>query len=255
MGRKQKERQKKKKAKYLLTTSMCTSTTTAIAVATSTASATATATACFGDSVDGNNNNTTTTGRSSGIGVAVGSVAAKKAMCYHGSEYMNFIKGSYYQMVIDEYVSLHNMFGTAMFHTLFDRYTTNHASLLQNPDFITHVFALATAIFWTNYGNGESLSQRKMLLGVLNLGLMIQYTSDKDTEKRRKYFRDCFTNRGIINVLYRETHNFCNCMVPLKVAVKGLEKRGMCNGCNAEFPKTVLKRCSGCLICQYCSND
>ena len=72
-----------------------------------------------------------------------------------------------------------------------------------------------------------------------------------DRGKCDKYSRDCLTNRGIINCLFRETNTFCNCMKPYKEEAKAMEKLGMCMMCDQEFPKMQLKRCFRCLAVQY----
>ena len=73
--------------------------------------------------------------------------------------------------------------------------------------------------------------------------------------KLLKHKRDVVTERGMINMCYRETKIFCQCMKPLRVAGKTQEKVGYCFGCNEEFPKTHLSYCSGCLYNVYCSFD
>merc|ERR1712238_214242 len=117
--------------------------------------------------------------------------------------------------------------------------------------------ASATDIFLKNSGSEEYFFSKVMVQFVLNLGIRSKYKYypvSADIEKYNKYQRDIDTDRGIINVLYRETNTFCNCMKPYKDNTKAMEKVGKCMGCRDEFPKMQLRRCSRCLTIQYCSN-
>jgi len=259
MGRKQKERQKKKNNQKMLATAT-------------------TATASSGDAVGGNNS--ATAGRSNrvdgvdcvdvdvdvdddvGVGVAAAMERITMATCYHGSTAGNFAKGSNFQMALDEW---HTMcvhlagknprevgIGLSNFYA-------KHEKLMNNPEFDQCVFAAGTDIFLNSYGSEEYSSSKQMLQTVLNLGISSKYmhplSADADREKCEKYNRDIMTNRGIINVLDRETNNFCNCMTPYKEEAKVMKKMGSCLNCHHEFPKLFLKRCSRCLCVQYCSKE
>ena len=271
MGRKQKERQKKKKKNQKL-----------LAAATATATAAATATASSGNAAGGNTSATAVRSRRSSSVVDVeiagdgdgdvdvdvddGVAAAKKgatmeatpiATCNHGSTAENITKGSNFQMAIDEWLTIvMNLAGKNPIEArkVLSAFYVKHKELTNNPEFNQGVFAVATDIFLKNsYGSEEyDSSSKEMLQDVLNLGIKSKYRFDR--EKCHKYIRDSLTNRGIINVLFRETNIFCNCMKPYKEDAKVMEKIGMCCGCADEFPKIQLRCCSRCLTVKYCSN-
>ena len=262
MGRKRKERQKKKNNQKLLA-----------AAASLTAKETATEKTSSGDAIVGNNS--ATTGRSIsivdvGVGVGVGVAAAKKgatmettmmAICYHGSTAVHFVEGSNFQMVIDEW--------QAMLSYLVDKNPTEHRFVLTNfylknkdlmihPEFNPYVFAFGTEMFKNSYRSEEFSFSKPRLRSMLKLGINQKYLHSAlsaDSEKFEKYLRDIETDRGIINVLFRETNTFCNCMKPYKEEAKAMDKVGVCLKCRQEFPKMQLKRCSRCLVVQYCSKE
>jgi len=256
MGRKQKERQKKKNNQKLL--------------AARTSVATATSTASSGDTVGGNNS-ATADRSSSVVGVGVSVAAAKKgtttesttmATCYHGSTAENTAKGSYFRMAIDEWltiivINLADKNPTEIL-TVTSNFDVKHKELMNNPEFIKQVFALATYMFQKDYGSEEYSSFKQTLQYIIHLGIKSKYVRSPlsaSREKFDKYCRDIETDRGIINVLFRETNTFCHCMKPYKEEAKAMEKVGACSGCKDEFPKMNLKRCSRCLIVQYCSKE
>jgi len=172
------------------------------------------------------------------------------ATCYHGSTAENCAKGSKFQMAIDEWLTVvMNMGGKnpAEANTMISNFYAKHENLIKDLEFMQCVFASATDIFLKNsYGSEEYSSSSKMKLqNVLDLGIKSKYIHSPlfaDREKSDKYFRDLMTDRGIINVLDRETNTFCSCMTPYKDEAKNMEKVGMCYGCKDEFPKSILKR-------------
>jgi len=257
MGRKQKERQKKKNEQKLL----------ALATGTATEKAAAAAVSSSGKAVGGGNNSATA-GRSSSVIDGEGDAdAAKKeattetttiaTSCYHGSTADNFVEGSKYRMVINEWLSIFILMiladtNEAEFRIVISNFHVKHKKLMNNPEFNQCVFAVATDIFLNSSGSEEYSSSKPKLLNVLRFGIRSKYYGDRD--KYNKYLRDIETNRGIINVLYRETNTFCKCMTPYKEETKTMEKVGHCYECCQEFPKKLLRRCSRCLVTQYCSN-
>ena len=74
-----------------------------------------------------------------------------------------------------------------------------------------------------------------------------------DHEQFRKYCRDVESERGIINCLYRETKNDCDCMKTKKIEANGMDKTDLCIGCRKSFPKARTKICDGCKAVVYCS--
>ena len=185
------------------------------------------------------------------------------ATCYHGSTAEDVAKGSPFRMVIDEWHTMgYRMHVAGKNHTevsiMISNFNVKHKKLMSNPKFHPCVSAIGTDIFLKSYGSeAYPLYKEKQIRGVLGLGIRSKYMDCPfvaDKEKYQKYMRDIMTGRGIINVLDRETNNFCNCMKPYKEEAKTMEKSGLCYGCRQEFPKMQLKRCSGCLCIQYCSN-
>ena len=274
MGRKQKERQKKKNNQKLLAAA-----TAAAAAAATTATATA-ATASSGNAAGVNNSATAVRSRRSSsvvdvdididIDVDVGVAAAKKgatmeattmAPCYHGSTAENITKGSNFQMAIDEWFTIcMHLAGKNPTEILLETSTfdVKYKDLMKDPEFSQCVFAVGTDMFKNSYRSEAYSSSKRMLQNVLTLGITSKYTKSPlfaDGEKFDKYCRDIHTNRGIINVLFRETNTCCNCMTPYKEEAKAMEKLGMCDNCRQKFPKMHLKRCSRCLSIQYCSKE
>merc|ERR1711865_141089 len=70
-----------------------------------------------------------------------------------------------------------------------------------------------------------------------------------------KSLRDIASVRGIINICYRETKEFCQWVKPLQLQAKKAEKVGICCGCQETFPKQDVSYCSGCLVHVYCSYE
>jgi len=269
MGRKQKERRKKKKNQTIL--------------ATAAATATSTSTAPSGDAVDVKNR-ATTAGRSSssssvGVGVGVGAnlagaVAAahigmrttttkmRDMNCYHGTTANNVAMNSGFRMVIDEYLivlmDLDGKTPTEVGIVISNLYV-KHEVLIKDFSFIPCLFALATNMFLISYGTDEySACSKQKIQAVLRFGINIKYLITPltaDREKYYKYCRDVEMDRGIINVLYRETHTCCQCMTPYKEEAKRMDKVGICHACKNEYQKQHLKRCSRCQNTPYCSNE
>ena len=259
MGRKQKERQKKKNNQKLIAA----------------ATATATSTASLGNAAGGNNSATAV--RSSSVTdvdvyVDIGAVAAKKwttmgtatmATCYHGSTAENVAKGSNFQMALDEWLAIFmnwEVTNPSERRIMLTNFYVKQKNLMKNPEFSQCVFAVGTDMFKKNYGSDEFSSSfsKWMVQNVLTLGIRLKYgqfSLSFDREKSDKYSRDNETDRGIINILDRETNTFCNCMKPYKEEAKKMEKVGICYGCNQAIPKMQLKRCSRCLSVQYCNKE
>mmetsp|Transcript_51818 Transcript_51818/g.58764 ORF Transcript_51818/g.58764 Transcript_51818/m.58764 type:complete len:187 (+) Transcript_51818:1-561(+) len=142
-------------------------------------------------------------------------------------------------------------------------YSKHQHYLLKDPTFREHLFAHATDLFMMIVAVAESrggdpypMTKLQNTVGhVLRLGMEVKY-GRRELKKYQKYIRDIGTQRGIINCLARETlSSSCQCMARHKVAAKTMDKLGRCQGCNKDFPKTALKRCSRCLNIQYCSME
>ena len=150
----------------------------------------------------------------------------------------HFAKGSDYQMVVDERISILVKYGTTEHLSLMLRnFDTKHSILLKKSSYYKYIFAFTTEMFRNCYKTEKySASFKKYLKWILWLGLESKYVYSPlsadtefysplsaDTEKHTKYSRDIVTERGIINCLYRETKTFCNCMKPFKI--EGRQKK------------------------------
>ena len=73
-----------------------------------------------------------------------------------------------------------------------------------------------------------------------------------DRKKCVRYVHDINTDRGLINVLHRETKKDCDCMATKKEEANTMDRMFRCEGCHKEFSKKRLKKCSRCNM-HYCS--
>ena len=224
MGRNKKNnRQKrlKKQNEKLLTALTSTAASTSSAA---TAATTAATVGAANDTDDGTTETTTT------------------ITCYHGSDEENFAKTSDYQILFDACM-------------LMVDFETKYEHLLKDSDVYKYIFAYITNMFRNSYRTEKySPFFKRKLQQILHLGIESKYCHSPlsaDTEKRDKYVRDISTDRGIINILHRETSPFCKCMEPMKLESQKMEKMGICFGCDQEFPKMQLKRCNRCDHAQY----
>ena len=97
---------------------------------------------------------------------------------------------------------------------------------------------------------------------ILDLGLTLKYNlmpqmigEKVNDEQLLKYLRDIDNERGIINRLYRETKNQCNCMKTNKKTANNMDKMVLCNACRKVFPKAETKLCERCRAIVYCSEE
>ena len=180
--------------------------------------------------------------------------------CYHGSTADKFQPGSEYLKAVEEYLDtirqmnlLNIQDGSHVQQAgIFEE---DHKHLMKDPEFSRFIFAFCTQ----QYLEGNFLFLSKVTLKIkprlsplhtiLVLGIGCRYGAD--LEKEDKYLRDAFTERGIINILFRETTTHCPCMNEAKDIAKKMDKEAMCNGCNLIFPKETLRPCTGCQKVDY----
>jgi hypothetical protein len=145
-----------------------------------------------------------------------------------------------------------------------------------DPKFGTFLFAVATKIMkelnflkWCESEVYSNDPDRKCLEIIVSLGIDVRYhwipmmAIEEDVNnpgsvyyrKREKYKIDIKTNRGMINVLARETKSVCDCMKPERSKTKTMEKFSFCYNCLNKFPKNQLLLCGGCLGVHLCSKD
>ena len=182
--------------------------------------------------------------------------------CCHGSTAEKFNDG-FYKKIIDEWCYLHlcvlpndeneneEDIVQHMASSPTVKFFECHKNLLENPEFGNYVFAFVTQTYLKNPFVKDYLLKTKMCI-ILTLGF---YCREYDTEKTNKYCLDMRTDRGIINVLYRETSSFCHCMKAKKLEAKTMEKMGRCDGCLQLFPKMELRRCTRCHVAKFCTNQ
>mmetsp|Transcript_3048 Transcript_3048/g.3622 ORF Transcript_3048/g.3622 Transcript_3048/m.3622 type:complete len:236 (-) Transcript_3048:327-1034(-) len=179
-------------------------------------------------------------------------VTSTTTTCTHGSTIENFANRSAYQKATNEWLSI--LKDPENMEYLIPMYVAKYEELIKDPEFIKHIFAVATNMFLKMNDNPHSILRCGRARHYLVLGLM-KYNNIEQKEKYIKYSRDILRERGIIKCLYRETAPFCKCMEQLNSEAKKMEKIGICFGCMKEFPKMELKRCSRCLDAPYCSME
>lgn len=183
-------------------------------------------------------------------------------------------------------------------------FSQQHSDTLIQNKFGSFVFAVCCGLFLQNKESSENLNenenldensanntnnnasitaikQRKsIIMQLLALGIDVRYhwvpsivygisiaEGSSMGEKHRRYVRDIMTERGMINIIARETMTLwsstsptsskssCNCMeISKKAAKREMEKSGYCMGCQQEFPKNELRKCSHCQASKYCSS-
>ena len=208
-------------------------------------------------------------------------------VCYHGSSAEHFVAGSGFLKTVKAHVSLRKKYdgdgwdqlGEASHKFLNDKKYKKH---MLDIEFTNFLFALGVSLYWNltveekeHYRQLEqesgrrTLGERKQtpsyeLDAILKLGLFIKYDvlpnmtgtgKIVDTEQVRKYNRDLESERGIINCLYRETKQACDCMKTKKVEANGMDKTDLCHGCRKVFLKDKTKKCNGCDTQVYCSEE
>ena len=175
--------------------------------------------------------------------------------CCHGSNDENFAGA--YQNAIDDYFRRLQTFNGDEPSEVSKGFCEDNPELIKDPEFCQHLFAWCAR---------EHIDKRTMGIRViLSLGFMMRYhyvpmhqgkdvsVGSKNSEKLARYNRDIYTKRGLIRALARETP--CNCLDDDKAEAKKMEKLGHCYGCERQFPKNDLQKCSRCSHVQYCGRD
>jgi hypothetical protein len=217
-------------------------------------------------------------------------------VCFHTSTKEDFLayKSDNYHKCCDDYLKYRWKMAMripgqdpSQLHLEFSR---QHSNTLIQPEFGSFVFAVCCGLFLQNKESSENenannnansasiIKQRKSItMQLLALGIDVRYHwvpsivhgisiaegSDMG-EKHRRYVHDIMTERGMINIIARETMtsssistsgSSCNCMeISKKEAKREMEKSGYCMGCRQEFPKNELRKCSHCQASKYCSS-
>lgn len=137
------------------------------------------------------------------------------------------------------------------------KFYNDNELVLKDLRFARFLFALAAA-WYLKMGTAATFDIQTLL----DLAIRCKYLfvpksrrEDDNKEKMEKYQRDICDERGIINVLLRETKPFCDCLAAKKIEAKGMEKLEQCYGCKVMFPKRIMKKCNGCNMVVYHSTE
>ena len=180
--------------------------------------------------------------------------------CYHGSTADKFQPGSEYLKAIEEYLNMHHQ-GTLLNNQdsdqLYMKYEEDHRHLImKNPEFYRFIFAICTQMYLaateSSVRESSVCHKNERFRSILCFGAVcIKLPHDKLNKK----LLDALTERGVINILVRETKSHCKCMNEAKKIAKTLDKVGQCHGCKEEFPKLTLRLCNGCQVWKYHSPE
>ena len=206
-----------------------------------------------------------------------------KVVCYHGSSAEHFVAGSEFLKMVKSYILLQKKYAggglTQEKKDAENKFFRDQEirKIRYTDEFANFVFALGVSFYLKvtseekeNYhrlqtSGGRTLGERKQTVSfelevILKMGMSSKYDAIPQTKgekvdhkKFRKYCRDVESERGIINCLYRETKNDCDCMKTKKVEANNMVKMDLCNGCRKSFPKARTKICDGCNAVVYCS--
>ena len=209
-------------------------------------------------------------------------------VCYHGSSAEYFVAGSEFLKIVKSFVVLSKKYflddGSDLDRLQDDirkllNDNENQKSML-NMELTNFVYALGVSFYLKLTSeekekyrrlqqslDSRSISEMKKTAScelefILQLGLTIKYDAipqmigeKVDNEKWMKYSRDLVNERGIINGLYRETKNYCDCMKMKKMEANDMDKMDLCHGCCKVFPKARTMVCDGCQAVVYCSKE
>ena len=170
--------------------------------------------------------------------------------CYHGSTVDKFQPDNEYMKAVEEY--LNNCQETSLLNSQdaqlhAGKYNEDYRHLINNPEFCLFIVAICTQYYLAS-SESPVLHENRQFRCLLFLG----YECIKPTgDKRSKFNRDACTERGVINILVRETKTHCKCMNEAKDIAKKMDKMGQCHGCRNDFPKETLRLCDGCQFWKY----
>ena len=171
--------------------------------------------------------------------------------CSHGSTSTHFPDGRAYRDVLKEYYIYYSLEpnGEAAL-----KFAKGHPEYFRDLDFAQYLFALCTS--WYLKLNGTTLEMKVILQRAISIKY-VECAPEPNVKKVNRYFRAILAkdDRGVINCLSRETKSFCNCMGEKKTEADGMEKTDRCCGCLQSFPRSDLKKCSGCQFAMFCNTE
>ena len=212
----------------------------------------------------------------------------ENVVCYHSSSAEHFVADGEFLKIVKSYVVQDKKYNdnddsnalqwNAANHKFFDDKENQNVYL--DAEFTNFVFALGVSLYLNLSPEEEEryykLPSREQQIGtaffelrtIMDLGLNIKYFVVPDLDKTRsqqkqlenrengnKYIRDLTTERGLIKCLHRETKQHCACMATKSNEAKGMGKVERCFGCAIGFLKKLMKKCDGCELVVYCSEQ
>jgi len=177
--------------------------------------------------------------------------------CFHGSTSDHFSDGRAYTDIIRDYISVpHNAGGRLKF-------CEDHKEYCIDLNFSQYIFALCTSLYLkTNQQTDDMHHLLYMAIHIKYHLVVIDALRSggpaPDRDKLHRYDRGISNkndDRGVINCLSRETRPFCDCMKDKKTEADGMPKVGTCTGCLHSFPRSGMKKCSGCKCAMFCTTE
>ena len=189
--------------------------------------------------------------------------ASDNSPCFHGSTSNHFPDGRSYNKVIVDYLSLTNG-GTNPSAVKDFVSNRGHDEDFVDLNFSRYIFALCTSWYLKLNGTTPELNDLNRMKDLIFLAFRIKYFNfplyeeeTPDLAKYDRYHRAIHNNdeRGVINCLSKETKSYCNCMKEKKTEADNMEIIETCTGCNLNFPRSGMKKCSGCKFAMFCTTE
>ena len=201
---------------------------------------------------------TNTTSATNTAAAATVTLASNHRPCLHGSTSDHFSDGRAYKNVIKEYLMVSLLTQEDGWREKFD---ADYLIYLADLNFAQYIFALCTSWYLKMNGTSPELNDLILLAVRIKCILFPKYSEEGDEKpdytKFQRYYRAIDNNdeRGVINCLSKETKSYCNCMKDKKTEADGMEKTDKCFGCKHSFPRSDMKKCSGCKFAMFCTNE
>lgn len=192
------------------------------------------------------------------ISAAAVTSASKHRPCLHGSTSDHFSDGRAYRDVVKDYLTVSHEDGWR------ETFYGDHEVYLRDLNFAQYIFALCTSWYLKMNGTTPELNDLNRMKDLIFLAFQIKYIrlpvyegEKPDLAKYDRYHRAIHNNdeRGVINCLSKETKSYCNCMKEKKTEADNMEIIGTCTGCNLNFPRSGMKKCSGCEFAMFCTTE
>ena len=182
--------------------------------------------------------------------------------CFHGSTVEEFSRSDYLE-IMEKWVLLQQQQNPdhALKNSADLKFIVDNDVYTSNLDFVQHLFAFCTSWYLRLPTQAEKDACFRHLYDILELAIKCKYAyipekkgEEVNNERTGKYLRDNQSGyRGIVNCLYRETKDSCDCMTLQKKEANKMVKMERCSGCHTAFLKKDMKKCDGCEMVTYCS--